>query len=117
IPIAEGYPAIDLLILGMGSDGHTASIFPHQMELLERTNWCAVAVHPDSGQKRVTLTGPVLNQAVQKHFLVTGSSKCEVLNQIIHAKDGYTDYPASHIHDATWWLDNDAAADIDITKV
>ncbi|MEO1449985.1 MAG: 6-phosphogluconolactonase, partial [Bacteroidota bacterium] len=77
MPIENGLPKFDLIILGMGADGHTASIFPHEMELLEESNWTAVATHPESGQKRVTLTGSVLNAAGKIAFLVAGASKLE----------------------------------------
>jgi len=70
--MVDGLPSIDLMILGMGDDGHTASIFPHEMELLTSESVCAVATHPTSGQKRVTLTGSVINNAAVVAFLVTG---------------------------------------------
>ncbi|MEL7162978.1 MAG: 6-phosphogluconolactonase, partial [Bacteroidota bacterium] len=56
---SDGLPIIDVNMLGMGGDGHTASIFPVNMdELLTSKEICAVATHPESGQKRVTMTGP-----------------------------------------------------------
>ena len=73
----DGCPAFDLIILGMGDDGHTASIFPHQIELLQAKEVCGVAIHPESGQRRITLNGPVLNNAYQVAFLVTGAAKAE----------------------------------------
>ena len=65
-------PQFDLVILGMGDDGHTASIFPHEIELWDASESCAVATHPDSGQKRVTISGDVINNASAVAFLVTG---------------------------------------------
>ena len=59
LPQARGLPAFDLVLLGMGRDGHIASIFPDQMELLLSDSPCAVAVQPESGQRRITLTGKV----------------------------------------------------------
>jgi len=110
----EAWPAFDLIILGMGSDGHTASIFPHQMELLESDRICAVATHPDSGQKRVSLTGKVLNNAHQVCFLVTGDSKKEKIVEIFNEQGQYQAYPAFHIrpvHGAlSWHIDKAAAA-------
>ena len=61
--------AFDLIMLGMGDDGHTASIFPHEMHLLENPNVCAVATHPVSGQKRITLTGTTLNSDIKYRFI------------------------------------------------
>jgi 6-phosphogluconolactonase len=114
VPQKEGLPVFDLIILGMGSDGHTASIFPHEMELLDANHWCAVATHPESGQRRITLTGKVLNQAKQICFLVTGDSKKEKVFQILKQTGTYLDYPAAHIApiDGTlsWNLDEAAVA-------
>ena len=93
----------------MGSDGHTASIFPHEIELLKSDNTCEVAMHPESGQKRITLTGKVINAANQIHFLVTGASKRPVLEEIFSKKGNWEKYPASHIEDATWWMDEAAS--------
>ena len=97
VPLKKGLPQFDLILLGMGSDGHTASIFPHQMDLLEASTICAVATHPDSGQKRITLTGPVLNNAQKVAFLITGASKQKVLSSILHQKRGWRQYPTAHI--------------------
>ena len=110
LPQQLGLPVFNMVLLGMGSDGHIASIFPHEIELLEAEEVCAVAVHPESGQKRITLTGPVIKAAKQTHFLVTGESKTLVLDQIFNEKGDYKDYPASYITKAQWWMDKDAAS-------
>lgn len=114
LPDIEGWPVFDLIMLGMGTDGHTASIFPHQMELLEATTFCAVATHPESGQKRVSLTGKVLNAAKQVAFLVTGASKVDKVRTILHQEAGASQYPAAHITTKEgaghWFLDQAAAA-------
>lgn len=106
-------PQFDLVMLGMGTDGHTASIFPHQMELLTDTNLCGVAQHPDSGQHRVTLNGPVINAAKEVAFLVTGSSKKEKIYEIFREKEKAKVYPASHIDPVEklhWFMDRAAAS-------
>ncbi len=108
----NGLPVFDLMILGMGGDGHTASIFPHQMDLLTSEKICDVAVHPDSGQKRVTITGPVINNAKQVVFLITGGGKADVLATV---KDGSgIQYPATHVQpksgELLFFLDQAAAA-------
>jgi len=109
-------PVFDLVILGMGSDGHTASIFPHQMDLLNETQICAVATHPESGQRRITLTGQVINQAKSVAFLVTGADKAEKVKAIINKEHGYRAYPAAHVAPIsghlTWYLDAGAAAKV-----
>src|SRR5690606_25240290 len=57
LPIMNKVPQFDLVILGMGDDGHTASIFPDEIGLWDSANNCEVAIHPDSGQRRITITG------------------------------------------------------------
>lgn len=109
----DGRPAFDLIILGMGGDGHTASIFPHEMHLLEDTAICGVATHPSSGQNRITLNGPVLNHAYQVAFLVTGAAKAEKVQLILEKQAGYEAFPAAHIAPAggiTHWFLDEAAA-------
>ncbi|MBV6644026.1 MAG: 6-phosphogluconolactonase [Cyclobacteriaceae bacterium] len=112
LPSANSLPQFDLIILGMGSDGHTASIFPHEMSLLHSNKVCEVATHPDSGQKRVTLTGPVINNARNIAFLVTGESKKPKTTEIFGHKANYKTYPAAHIRptrgDLHWFLDESA---------
>lgn len=112
----NGLPVFDIIILGMGSDGHTASIFPHEIELLESDAICAVANHPESGQKRVTLTGQVINAAKSVCFLVTGEGKKEKVREIIKKEDSASDYPAAHIKvndgELIWFLDDSAAAEL-----
>lgn len=110
----EGIPQFDLVILGMGDDGHTASIFPHEIELWDSQDHCVVATHPDSGQKRVSINGKVINTSKEVAFLVTGSGKAEKIDKIHHKKHGFEQYPASLVHPVsgklTWFLDKDAAS-------
>ena len=112
LPSANGLPQFDLIILGMGADGHTASIFPHEMELLDSKEVCAVATHPESDQKRVSLTGPVINNAKAVTFLVTGASKAEKVVEIFNQSGDWKSYPASYIKpdsgELTWYLDKAA---------
>jgi len=113
LPSRNGVPKFDLILLGMGDDGHTASIFPNQLNLLHSEQFVAVSMHPVSGQKRITLTGQTINQADDVVFLITGSSKAELLNQIIHRKPKFENYPASYIHahavPAQFYLDKASA--------
>ncbi|MEO1517521.1 MAG: 6-phosphogluconolactonase [Bacteroidota bacterium] len=112
LPIVNGRPSFDLVILGMGADGHTASIFPHEMELLTAADHCAVATHPDSGQRRISLTGEVIRAARQIHFLVTGTSKSPVVKEIFHQTGAYESYPAYHIQKGEWWMDKGASGEL-----
>jgi 6-phosphogluconolactonase len=109
----HGLPVFDLIILGLGDDGHTASIFPGQTQLLTSDKVCSVACHPLTGQKRITITGPVINNADLVIFLVSGANKAEIVADIIE-KPGITDYPAASIEPTEgvlkWYLDIDAAS-------
>lgn len=111
---SNGIPQFDLVILGMGEDGHTASVFPHQIDLWDSEKFCEVAQHPDSGQNRITLTGSVINNAKQVVFLVTGEGKSEKFNEILNKQGDYNHYPASLVRPVSgnliWFLDRDAAA-------
>ena len=104
-------PQFDLVILGMGDDGHIASIFSHQSHLLESAQVCEVAIHPETAQKRITLTGPVLNRAKQVAFLITGENKADVLAQVINKTGEFASFPASHIEPdkLTFYVDEAAA--------
>jgi len=111
LPVSNSIPRFDLNLLGLGDDGHTASIFPTNMELLHSENWCEVASHPITGQKRVTLTGRVINNSSAIVFVATGSGKAQMIKNV--AIDSKSEFPASHIHpssgEAIWLIDNDAA--------
>lgn len=98
VPVSKDWPLFDLIMLGMGDDGHTASIFPSQMELLKSDEITAIATHPISGQQRITLTGKVLNNAKRVTFLISGPSKAQIFAEIIHKSKSASGYPASHIH-------------------
>jgi len=116
LPVLKGIPQFDLILLGMGDDGHTASIFPDNLALLDDQRTVAVAVHPTSGQKRITLTGQLINHAEEVLFLVTGQPKATVLAQIFNRKPQYKNYPTSYIHsrlgDATFFIDKAAANEL-----
>lgn len=113
LPQSENWPVFDLILLGMGDDGHTASIFPDQMELLHSGNICDVATHPVSGQKRVTLTGEVINSASKICFLVTGKEKANRLEEILNRSSEASLLPAFHIKNARWHIDLAAARQIE----
>jgi len=113
LPKRNNLPKFDLILLGMGDDGHTASIFPKDLNLLHSELFVTVSMHPVSNQLRVTLTGQIINQADDVVFLITGDSKAEILDQIIHRKPNFENYPASYIHAQTipaqFYLDKAAA--------
>jgi 6-phosphogluconolactonase len=109
-------PQFDLVILGMGDDGHTASIFPHEIELWDATEHCVVATHPESGQKRITITGQVINAAKEVVFLITGDGKAEKVREVVQKEGNFKTYPASLVAPTsgklTWFLDQAAAEGI-----
>ncbi|MFX0556748.1 6-phosphogluconolactonase [Maribacter sp. CXY002] len=116
LPLANYVPQFDLVILGMGDDGHTASIFPHEIDLWDASQNCVVAVHPESGQKRVSITGKIINNAKEVVFLVTGAGKSEKVRIITKKEQGFEVFPASLVSPASkrllWFLDEDAASEI-----
>jgi 6-phosphogluconolactonase len=116
LPVVKGIPKFDLILLGMGDDGHTASIFPDNLALLDVQQTVAVGVHPTSGQKRITLTGMIINHAEQVLFLITGSSKTTILRQIFNREAAFDTYPTSYIHThsgaADFYVDKAAAQDL-----
>lgn len=113
VPCTKGYPTFDLIMLGMGEDGHTASIFPGQEQLFKANSIVSVSENPISGQKRITLTGKVLNNAAEVVFVVTGYKKKEVLEQILLKKPEAAYFPASYVKPekgrVSWYLDREAA--------
>lgn len=112
----EGIPQFDLVILGMGDDGHTASIFPHEIELWNYDDHCVVATHPETGQKRVSINGKVINTAKEVAFLVTGKGKAEKVGEILNKQEGHEQYPAALVHPKSgklfWFLDEEAAQNL-----
>ena len=110
----NGIPQFDLVLLGMGDDGHTASIFPHEIELWNADDHCVVATHPESGQKRVSINGKVINTAKNVVFLVTGEAKAEKIETILNKQEGYQQYPAALVNptkgNLVWFLDEAAAS-------
>lgn len=109
----DGMPLFDLMLLGLGEDGHTASIFPGHLELFNSDKICEVAFHPVTLQKRITLTGRVINNADSITFLVTGKNKEKVVEKIFKKSPSARNYPASYIVPVygrlSWLLDQEAA--------
>lgn len=112
LPIVNDLPQFDIVILGMGTDGHTASIFPYQIELWDTEAICVPAQHPESGQNRVSLTGKIINHAKEIYFLVTGQDKADKVSDIIQQKGNFKSYPASLVKNPIWLMDEDAAKHI-----
>lgn len=110
----KGTPQFDLMLLGLGDDGHTASIFPDRPDLFTTNQLFSVAAKPDNGQKRITATGRLINNSSKIYYFVTGKSKASIISGIIEGKSGAAPYPASRVMPASghlvWMLDSGAAS-------
>lgn len=135
LPWEGEIPVFDIILLGAGSDGHTASLFPELTETHsisyknaaeeeeegERDGFghislYKVAENPYSGQKRITMTFPLINQASHIFLLVTGSEKQEMVCNLIHGKEAARFYPVARVKpvrgDLTCFLDRDSVTDV-----
>lgn len=77
------WPSFDLLLLGVGADGHTASLFPGSSALGEKARWVAASYIEKLSAYRLTLTLPVLNHAEEVHFLIAGKEKGEIVRALL----------------------------------
>jgi 6-phosphogluconolactonase len=110
----NGIPSFDLLQLGMGPEGHTASLFPHQASLKELRRLIMPVDVPKPPPPRLTFTPPLLNAAVHVLFLVTGQDKADAVAAILEGENKPDEYPAQIIQppegEVTWMLDSAAAS-------
>lgn len=107
VPSKSTLPEFDIILLGIGEDGHTASIFPDQMDLLTSARLYTVSNHPLSLQVRITMTGNLINNAKIIYFLVSGSTKFAIVNNILSGSEKAKQYPASYIkpiHGELHWI-------------
>ncbi|HSE91961.1 MAG TPA: 6-phosphogluconolactonase [Methylomirabilota bacterium] len=105
-------PAFDLILLGMGADGHTASLFPGTTGLDERRRWVVSHAVPSMRTERVTLTLPIINRAREIRFLVTGEDKAGRLREALTPPRG-TPLPVQRVAPEAGrlvWLADRAAA-------
>lgn len=108
-------PRFDIILLGMGDDGHTASLFPHTAALGVGDR--LITVGNKDGQPRLTFTIPLLNHAQLILFLVAGASKQTALNAVFAPDGDAQQYPSRFIQpagEALWLLDQAAAAGVAI---
>ena len=117
---SEGIPVFDLILLGIGEDGHTASIFPGTDPIKLPDKWLLVTRHPVSGQIRITLDLTVINQAKLVVFLASGSAKAGVISRILENHPGSAGLPAARIAPTSgqliWFLDKTAARYLTLPK-
>lgn len=89
--------SFDLLLLGLGEDVHTASLFPGTQPIHETSRWVAAHYVPKLSAWRLTLTPPILNRAQTTAFLVTGTAKLPALQHLLHGPYSPDEYPAQII--------------------
>jgi 6-phosphogluconolactonase len=108
----NGLPFFDIVLLGMGDDGHTASIFPGNEHLLHSNRVCETAMHPVTHQRRITLTAKVINNSGTVFFIVTGEKKAHLVEMIYRHNEDSKNLPAAQIRStggSTLWLLDDEA--------
>ena len=95
-------PQFDLMLLGMGDDGHTASLFPHTkaLKVIDRL----VTVGEKDGQPRITMTVPLINQSKEIIFMIEGAAKAKALTAVLAPKGDINQYPSRLITGNTIWL-------------
>jgi 6-phosphogluconolactonase len=111
------FPRFDLVLLGMGTDGHTASLFPGSPVLKEQSRWVAPVLDaPEPPHRRLTVTLPVLNAGHQVLFMVAGRHKAPALREVLEGTAPPEQYPAKCIQPGPerlrWLVDEAAGADL-----
>jgi 6-phosphogluconolactonase len=113
-------PAFDLVLLGMGTDGHTASLFPNTDALNEASRWVAPNRGPLPHVDRVTMTARILNAARHVIFLVVGADKADILAQVLEGPRDFRRLPSQMIcpasGDVMWFVDSAAASKLRQTE-
>ncbi|MBZ5525062.1 MAG: 6-phosphogluconolactonase [Acidobacteriia bacterium] len=111
-PASDGWPRFDLIMLGMGPDGHTASLFPDSPALTENSRMVAANWVEKFNCYRITFTFPVLNAAALAMFLISGESKAEMLKDVLQSPD-QSKYPCQRVQPVNgrllWMVDQPAA--------
>jgi 6-phosphogluconolactonase len=107
-------PHFDLALLGLGEDGHIASLFPHAATLDERAHWVVTSLSPKEPAQRLSLTFPVINGSKMIYFMLTGESKAEPFrNALSKERIEIEDCPARGVRpvdgEIVWWVDKKAA--------
>ena len=112
------FPRFDLILLGMGPDGHTASLFPETAALQEKSHLAVANEVEKLHTTRITLTLPVLNSARSIAFLVSGADKAPVLREVLEGTAPPEKYPSKMVRPADgeliWFLDRAAASDLSV---
>ncbi|HEV2619543.1 MAG TPA: 6-phosphogluconolactonase, partial [Acidobacteriaceae bacterium] len=111
---AAELPVFDLILLGMGDDGHTASLFPHTEALHDITHLVVANHVPQKDTWRITLTAPVINHGREVAFLIEGAAKADILARVVEGPRDPESLPSQLIRPAsgklTFLLDSAAAS-------
>jgi 6-phosphogluconolactonase len=99
----------DWVLLGLGIDGHTASLFSGQEKLFKTSNLCGVARHPETNQARITLTPFAIQRSAYVTYHVIGKKKAEIVSALVSKFNKNNKYPAGNIS-GEWFLDQAAAS-------
>ncbi len=109
----DEFPVFDLILLGIGQDGHTSSLFPGNPVLLVKDRVVVPVSQQGIPEKRITLTLPAINHAAMVFFLISGNDKADVVAEVLEDKKKM-DYPAKQIKpnqgSVNWFLDRAAAS-------
>jgi 6-phosphogluconolactonase len=115
-PAAGKFPRFDLILLGMGPDGHTASLFPETAALEEKSRFVVANWVEKLKTSRITLTLPVLNAARRVVFLVSGADKASVLKEVLEGSAPGEKYPSKLVKPTDgkliWLVDRAAASEL-----
>lgn len=111
--VGDAMPQFDLILLGVGEDGHTASLFPGSPLISKKDGLCFADTHPTDGSNRVTISPAVIRAAHRVAFLVKGESKAEIVHAVLEGSGDINKYPANIFREArgqvTWFIDSAAA--------
>lgn len=109
-----GPPRFDMVLLGMGDNGHTASLFPHLTAVREKSRWVVAEYVGEVKMWRLTMTPPLLNSAARVLFLVVGADKADMLKRVLEGPPDVDALPAQAVAprdgDLRWMVDQAAAA-------
>jgi len=112
IKLKNDLPIYDLILLGLGSDGHTAPLFPNDISV-DCQKWVAIGTQPETSQSRVSITYKIINNAKEIIFIVTGEAKEEVIKNLFTDKHKSQRYPAHYINPTggslIWYMDETAS--------
>ncbi|SFV35776.1 6-phosphogluconolactonase [Thermoflavifilum thermophilum] len=112
--------SFDLVMLGMGTNGHTLSLFPHTDVIHEKEKWVKAVFVDELSMYRITLTPVIVNRAFCATFLVSGKDKADMLKKVLQGPYQPDAYPAQIIrltnNELHWFVDRDAASELTLSE-